>query len=166
MLRRLIILLLIVGCEEDAPTSTPIDEEEPCEICAVAWLIEEQQLYFIENYQPTVIIDTSRTYGANPYLSVDGSFTYDDCVAFYEEIVSDGYTGEPYDCSVVNLSFTEFYVLSYSTFQGDSLKLNGWVADSVKSISHFVTPNYFEVINIDNSKTTVHYTEGIQYEYR
>ena len=177
MIRRLIILLLIVGCEEDAPTSTPNDEEEPCEICAVAWLIEEQQLYFIENYQPTVIVDTIRTYGVNSVLVGDGSFTYDDCVAFNEEIVSDGYTGEPIDCSVVNLSFTEFYVLSYSTYQGDTLQvyfrhssgypiIDGWVADSVKSISHFVTPNYFEVIKIDNSKTTVHYSEGIQYDYK
>ena len=44
--------------------------------------------------------------------------------------------------------------------------IDGWVADSVKSISHFVTPNYFEVIKIDNSKTTVHYSEGIQYDYK
>ena len=176
MKKLLLIILLIVGCEEDAPTSTPNDEEEPCEICAVAWLIEEQQLYFTENYQPSVVIDTIRTYGTNPYVIGDGSFTYEDCVAFYEEIVSYGYTGEPYDCSVVNLSFTEFYVLSYSTYQGDTLQINkitnnpnefvdGWVSDSVKSISHFVTPNYFEVIKIDNSITTVHYSEGIQYDY-
>ena len=177
MIRRLIILLLIVGCEEALdPTSIHHRvEEEPCEICAVAWLIEEQQLYFTENYQPSVVIDTSRTYGTNPnYVTADNSFTYEDCVAFYESIVSNGYTGEPYDCSVVNLSFTEYYVLSYSTYQGDTLQVmnpsaeiyTGWVTDSVKSISHFVTPNYFEVIKIDNSKTTVHYSEGIQYEYK
>ena len=87
MIRRLIILLLIVGCEEALdPTSIHHRvEEEPCEICAVAWLIEEQQLYFTENYQPSVVIDTSRTYGANPnYVTADNSFTYEDCVAFYE----------------------------------------------------------------------------------
>ena len=58
MIRRLIILLLVVGCDNST---------EPCEICDVAWLsttdsltlstgtIAYPHLYYTEGYEPMVI---------------------------------------------------------------------------------------------------------------
>jgi len=104
MIRRLIILLLIVGCGTE-----PEDE-----IKEVDWLLTQDtsninegsrnfngtNLYYTNGYNPT-IIDTDSSYALHYY------------VFFYTYI-----------------------------FQGDTI----YRADSVRTITHFVEPNYFEII--------------------
>jgi len=76
MIRRLIILLLIVGCEEPSQhgcldsqatnydATASIDNNsctyiDTCDICDVAWLISDSKIYWTSGYKPETLIDTS-----------------------------------------------------------------------------------------------------------
>ena len=128
MIRRLIILLLIVGC----------GTEPEGEIKDVAWVIADSMIYW------TAAIDVITINNEDYWHSI------------YMELNNDG-SNEGFQEWYSNSNYTPSYV-----FQNDTLQS----ADSVRNISHFVTPNYFEIIDSDSSKTTIYSSDVIKYEYK
>ena len=79
MIRRLIILLLIVGCDNST------ESEETCEICEVKWILFDNTeadelsayLYWIEEYNQVIIRDTTwfeDYYLPQEYYEVDKTY--------------------------------------------------------------------------------------------
>ena len=161
MKKLLLIALLIVGCNNST------ESKETCEICDVAWLTTQDSLtlstgtfaypylYYTEGYEPMVIDTLFWCFRSHTHLGD----SYDYCIQVCEQYnasLPEGFL--TLDCQ----SEPSVALFIYS-LKGDTTFLQ---LDSVKSISHFVTPNYFEVIDVDNDKTTIYYSDDVQYEYK
>jgi len=170
MIRRLIILLFIVGCDY-APTEHTHDAEytHEDEIKDVAWLSRTDSLMlptetilyqyynYTEGYEP-MVIDT--VFWCNSAYTPPYLHSYDYCIQMCEEQNEELPDGAmPLNCpEEPNLAFF------ISSLQGDTTTY--MLTDSVMSISHFVTPNYFEIIDANSNINTIIYSDYIKYEYK
>ena len=129
MIRRLIILLLIVGCDNST------EPEPTCELCEVAWVhyvgetANNGKMHWTDGYKPIVV-----------------SPGYPEVVYPYYVIIHGDTLKEP-------LSFS--YAYPYNSG-----------LDSVRSITHFVSQNLFEIIDDNGSEKTLLLEEYEIFDYR
>jgi hypothetical protein len=110
MIRRLIILLLIVGCGTEP--------EDSCDVCDVSW-----------------IIASDSSYSSGDLIENEPKLYYTNFIPPSER-----------DCTVV----VDGDTLHFPTIQG--VLLVAW--DSVRVITHFAEPNYFELIDLNSESRT------------
>ena len=124
MKKLLLIALLIVGCDN----ATEVDNE----IKDVAWLVNENRIYWTDSYQPTIVTDTVFLY------------------TYYTEDLNevDPEDGDYYS----HADSTAHSISSHIIFQNDTLQS----ADSARNISH-CTYKLFILIFGSQSFCTIFY---------
>ena len=176
MKKLLLILLLIVGCDEFAE---PEDVETQDEIKEVAWIMVADsltfstgtlitpRLYWTEGYKPAVVDTLYQCFGYGIGYDFNPS-SYNECIEYCEAMNEVG-SWNP-DFIVIDCSTIEPQAVLYIYFsQGDSI----FFADSVRNIIHFIEPDYFQIIHIENvssdGRFQMIYPEddsSIKYEYK
>ena len=164
MIRRLIILLLIIGCGTE-----PEDVEIQDEIKEVAWIMVADsiiysngtlitpRLYWTEGSKPAVVDTLYQCSGLMFPIS------YNECMETCEEMYAIA-EWDPFfdtiDCSTFTPQVHSFIYFS----QGDSI----FSADSVRNIKHFIEPDYFQIIHINRFHQMIYPEDdsSIKYEYK
>jgi len=140
MIRRLIILLLIVGCEDSTEPKDEIQE--------VAWIYFERFPY---QGNTTIGVDYTEGFEPDTFWNTNMWGNYDACIE-YNNSLTEEYA--PFNC--------EDY-FGY-IFLNDTINSIPILA---RNIIHFIEPNYFEIIERNSSslKFPEDY-EIFKYEYK
>ncbi len=135
MKKLLLIILLIVGCDD---FFEPEDVATQDEILDVAWVVADSLIYWTAGID--VITIDNEDYWYSIYMELIGIYGSDEG---FQEWYS-------------NTAYTHSYV-----FQNDTLQ----TGDSVRTISHFIEPNYFEIIG-ESRKLFPEDYDIFKYEYK
>ena len=169
MIRRLIILLLIVGCgTEPEPEAGNVCNDS---ICEVAWIVKidslvtssevitAPSLYWTEGSSP-VIKDSIYTFHYDEVSTLDSL----NALKNYCEDLNDFIENDPFSqSSSLDCNDNSYYELLYTTcsFNGEEF----FFCEKVTSITHTLETDLFEVVKSSGDTFEINSTNLINFQY-
>ena len=169
MIRRLIILLLIVGCEETLEPEPEAGNVCNDSICEVAWIVKidslitssevitAPSLYWTEGNSP-VIKDSIYTFHYDKVSTLDS-------LKEYCEDLNDFIQNDPFSTDTLfpDCNDNSYYELLYTTcsFNGEEF----FFCEKVTSITHTLETDLFEVVKSSGDTFEINSTNLINFQY-